>query len=162
MGCAGRTSERPRAPPSSTRPRLRWWFSTCRSCCRARAGAAAPPSHPRRSASSHPTGSRCRLREGGWENRGASTSPAAPLQHVPYPPQVEKIRLAITSKDPVLRALPDIGQLKVLGVPHTSLGEVMEFQPLSPHNSHTPGGFCGGVPGSGAPRHPHLHRAQLQ
>lgn len=38
----------------------------------------------------------------------------------PYRKQVEKIRLAITSKDPVLRALPDIGQLKV--------GSVEEFQ----------------------------------
>ncbi|XP_072212162.1 helicase MOV-10 isoform X1 [Excalfactoria chinensis] len=38
----------------------------------------------------------------------------------PYRKQVEKIRLAITSKDPVLKALPDIGQLKV--------GSVEEFQ----------------------------------
>ena len=57
-GCAGRTGERPRAPRSSTRPRSRCCSTTSGSCCRAAAGAAAPASRPRRSASSLPTGSR--------------------------------------------------------------------------------------------------------
>lgn len=58
MGFAGKIEERPRAPRSSTRLRSRCWSTTSRSCCRAAASGAAPPSRPRRSASSLPTESR--------------------------------------------------------------------------------------------------------
>lgn len=86
-------------------------------------------------------------------------------------PQVEKIRKAITSLDPVLRKLPDINLLKVRswvqrgqepsppwaeGAPPAP-GVLPSLSPAVPA-----GGLCGGVPGPGAPCHPHLHRAQLR
>lgn len=81
-------------------------------------------------------------------------------------PQVEKIRKAITSLDPVLRTLPDIRLLKVQ--PWARGGERSpphhrQREPPSPSLAvPTPGGLRGGVPGPGAAHHPHLHRAQLQ
>ncbi|KAM6044388.1 LOW QUALITY PROTEIN: helicase MOV-10 [Chlamydotis macqueenii] len=58
------------------------------------------------------------------QSRGKGGCPSVPPREVgiisPYRKQVEKIRKAITSLDPVLRRLPDIGLLKV--------GSVEEFQ----------------------------------
>lgn len=57
-GFVGKTGGRPRVPRSSTQPRSRSWLATSGSCCRVGAREASPASHPRRLASSPPTGSR--------------------------------------------------------------------------------------------------------